>query len=86
MCSILTFMRTTIEITDKQRAALLSMAAVRGEKGFSALLREAIDQYLADKERRAERLQAALQMKGALDDREAAELAAGCVAIRSEWR
>lgn len=28
--------QTTIEITDEQRAALLSIAAARGEKGFSA--------------------------------------------------
>lgn len=35
--------RTTVELTAEQRAKLLSMAASRGEKGFSAIVREAID-------------------------------------------
>ena len=39
-------MRTTVEITDAQRAELLKLAAQRGEKGFSAVIREALDLYL----------------------------------------
>jgi predicted DNA-binding protein len=41
-------MRTTIEIPDDQRARLLELAARRGEKGFSALVREALELYLRD--------------------------------------
>lgn len=79
-------MRTTVEINDDQRAALLSIAAERGEKGFSCLVREAIDQYLAGRREQAARVEAALEVKGALDLREAEELMANCVSIRAEWR
>ena len=40
-------MRTTVEITAEQRAQLLKLAARRGEKGFSGLVREALETYLA---------------------------------------
>jgi metal-responsive CopG/Arc/MetJ family transcriptional regulator len=38
--------RTTVELTDRQRAALRKLAAERGEKGFSRLVQEAIEHYL----------------------------------------
>lgn len=79
-------MRTTIEITDEQRAALLSVAAARGEKGFSGIVREAIDLYLASGRQHAERIGAALQVRGALDAAQADALAARCAALRTEWR
>ena len=79
-------MRTTIEITDEQRAALLAIAASKGEKGFSGVVREALDQYLEGRRRNVERVAAALSTRGALDPREADELAETCSLIRSEWR
>lgn len=39
-------MRTTIELTDEQRAALLAMAARRGLRGYSSLVQEALAKYL----------------------------------------
>ena len=36
-------MRTTIEITEVQRAELLTLSADRGEEGFSGVVREALD-------------------------------------------
>jgi hypothetical protein len=41
-------MRTTIELDDVHRAALLRLAAERGEKGFSRLVGEAVEAYLAN--------------------------------------
>ena len=40
-------MRTTIEITEEQRAELLKLAAIRGHNGFSQLVQEALNEYLA---------------------------------------
>ena len=40
-------MRTTVEITPEQRAKLLELAARQGRKGFSHLVREALEAYLA---------------------------------------
>ena len=39
-------MRTTVELSDEQRAALLSLAAKRGLRGYSMLVQEALAQYL----------------------------------------
>jgi hypothetical protein len=36
-------MRTTIEMKDEHRAALLEMAAQRGLKGFSVLVEDAVE-------------------------------------------
>jgi hypothetical protein len=79
-------MRTTIEIRDDQRAALLALAARRGEKGFSAIVGEAIAAYLrnvtADEKRREE----AARVRGLLGAEEAADLEARTLRLRSEWR
>jgi hypothetical protein len=57
-------MRTTIEMRDEHRAALLEIAARRQLKGFSELVEDAIASYLkADAARRARRRQA-LALKG----------------------
>ena len=60
-------MRTTVEITPDQRARLLEIAARRGEKGFSHLVREALESYLADEDERRKR---ELKLKGDLTVRE----------------
>ena len=42
-------MRTTIELTDDHRAKLLALAARRRLRGFSALIREALERYLEER-------------------------------------
>lgn len=61
-------MRTTVEITDEQHLALTALAAKRGVRGFSVLVREAIDHYLADQ--RGEDLEAVLALRGVLSAEE----------------
>lgn len=61
-------MRTTVEITDEQHVALAALAARRGVRGFSVLVREAIDQYLA--EQSGEDLEAVLALRGVLTPEE----------------
>jgi len=41
-------MRTAIEMRPEHRARTLELAANRGEKGFSAVVAEALDFYLVD--------------------------------------
>ena len=79
-------MRTTIELTDEQRARLLKMAAERGEKGFSRLVQEAVDSYLEEASSRRDRVRAALAVLGTLDDEAADQLEARAQAVRKEWR
>jgi metal-responsive CopG/Arc/MetJ family transcriptional regulator len=78
--------RTTIELTDRQRAKLLELAAERGEKGFSRLVQEAIDRYLEENAARRERVVAALAVGGTLDDAAADALEQSVRRMRGTWR
>ncbi len=80
------FMRTTIEITEAQRAELLKIAGSRGEKGFSSVVREALDLYLRTHASRKDAVRAALGVRGALTGADGEELAAEVEAIRRNWR
>lgn len=79
-------MRTTVELKDEHRAALLELAARRGLKGFSDLVGEAVEAYLSGQARRNESLKRALRAQGTLDDAEADELRAAVAQVRSNWR
>jgi predicted DNA-binding protein len=78
-------MRTTVEIPDEQRARLLELAARRGEKGFSTLVREALELYLRDQQR-YHAVDHAIGLRGCLSADEADDLEAACACIRSQWR
>ena len=86
MHEMLASMRTTVEIPDAQRARLLELAARRGEKGFSRLVQEAVDRLLAEDDSREVRTKAALALEGSMGAKEADELLASVVRIRSTWR
>lgn len=79
-------MRTTVEITDQQRAKLLELAAERGIKGFSELVQEAIEEYLKANVARRERVTAALAALGSLSEKEARSLEGSVAAVRGRWR
>jgi hypothetical protein len=79
-------MRTTIELKDEQRAALLALAARRGMKGFSDLVGEAVDAYLREQAGMDERVQRALRARGGLNAAEADDLRARVAEARSTWR
>lgn len=74
-------MRTTIELPDEHYRALRTLAARRGTRGFSPLIREAIDLLLA-REDEAE-IDDALALAGVLADREADALEEHVRAVRS---
>jgi len=80
------FMRTTVEITDEQRSQLLKLAAQRGEKGFSSLIREALELYMRQHRARREAVAKALQVKGSFSDEEADALQASARRLREKWR
>jgi predicted transcriptional regulator len=87
-CIICIRMRTTIEITDEQRARLLELAARRGQKGFSLLVREAIEQYLAAEREieRRERMDRAVAVLGTLSEDEAERMEETRRRLRESWR
>ena len=79
-------MRTTVVITDAQRAGLLELAARRGEKGFSRLVQEAVDRLLADERAGKGRVEAALALEGSMTAEAADGLTASIARLRRSWR
>ena len=79
-------MRTTIEIRDDQRARLLELAARRGEKGFSRLVSEALDEYLQREERQGETRRQAIAARGSLTEEEGEALRREAARLREHWR
>lgn len=79
-------MRTTVEIQDSQRAELMRMAAERGEKGFSRIVQEAIEDYLEAHRSRREKVGAALACFGSFTDDQAESLRASTKRARESWR
>lgn len=79
-------MRTTIEIKQNQRAELLRMAAERGLKGFSGLVQEALDLYLAASLGRQQVCDEAVSCRGSLTAKEANELEKRTQEVRQKWR
>ena len=81
-------MRTTIEISDERLKFLRSLAAQRGEKGFSRVVEEAIDLLAAkeDADAKAERKRRALAAIGSMSDETATELHRHVRELREGWR
>ena len=79
-------MRTTVELSDEHRAKLLALAAERGARGFSELVREAIEHYLSDNAARQDRVDAALAALGSLSDEEGDDLERAVIQLRETWR
>jgi len=79
-------MRTTVEIDDVQRAELLKLAAQRGEKGFSSVIREALDLYLRQHRAKKEAVAQALKVQGTFSDEEADALELSVRQLREKWR
>jgi len=79
-------MRTTIEMNNRHRAALLKMAGERGEKGFSKLVEEALQEYLENSRRKKSMTNAALSIFGTFSGKGAEKLEKNYRFLRKSWR
>lgn len=79
-------MRTTVEMKREHRSALLALAADRGQKGFSSVLAEAIEEYLSGERARAERRKEFRSLAGSLSQEDGEELRHVVRATRENWR
>jgi len=70
----------------EHRARLLELASQRGEKGFSAVVGEALEFYLEARSRRTKAIRRALTLKGTMKTAEAEGLRARTRNIRANWR
>ena len=78
--------RTTIELKPEHRSALLALAAQRGQKGFSAVLEEALEFYLAGEAERERRRGALRALAGTLSAEDTEDLRHAARASRESWR
>jgi hypothetical protein len=79
-------MRTTVEMKPEHRSALLSLASRRGQKGFSAVLGEAIDHYLRQEGDREKRRKKALALRGSLAGESDDKMRRTARDLREHWR
>jgi hypothetical protein len=79
-------MRTTIEIKPEHRSALLALAARRGQKGFSAVVEEALELYLAGEADRERRRAVVRSLAGTLSPDDADGLRKCSRELRESWR
>jgi hypothetical protein len=77
-------MRTTVEITDEQHRALSAIAHRRGVRGFSVLVQEALDGYLANL--RTDEVDLLLGLEGVLSESDADEMRSRISDVRTAWR
>ncbi|GAB7144764.1 hypothetical protein [Mycobacterium riyadhense] len=77
-------MRTTVEITDEQHRALSAIAQRRGVRGFSTLVQEALDGYLANLN--TDEVDLLLGLEGTLTESEAQEVSTRIDDARTTWR
>jgi metal-responsive CopG/Arc/MetJ family transcriptional regulator len=70
----------------QHRSALLALAARRGEKGFSSVLAEAIEEYLNEERTRVQRRKEVLSLAGSLSADEAKSLRRTATSLRENWR
>jgi hypothetical protein len=79
-------MRTTVEIKPEHRSALLALASRRGHKGFSEVLAEAIEGFLAGEIERERRRKTLLSLAGSLSKKDGEELLRTATEQRQSWR
>lgn len=77
-------MRTTVEITERQHRALSALAQKRGVRGFSTLVQEALDAYLASID--PDEIEALLSLEGAFTDTDAEVATRAIGELRGTWR
>ncbi|NPV78709.1 MAG: ribbon-helix-helix protein, CopG family [Firmicutes bacterium] len=75
-------MRTTIDIDNELRAKLLALAARAGLRGYSEIVRQAIEEYIARHESRQDDLEEVLNLRGSLSNEEAK---AATEAVKEFW-
>ena len=79
-------MRTTIEISDRHRSILLSLAAQKGLRGYSGIIQEALDYYIEHQTRSADAKRDILKMKGSWKAEEIKKIRSKLTELRENWK
>jgi metal-responsive CopG/Arc/MetJ family transcriptional regulator len=79
-------MRTTIDISEDHRLALNQISQMRGYRGYSKIIQEAIDYFIAHNPfDRRERIRL-LRLKGAWKQDQSKETRARLSEVRNNWK
>jgi len=78
-------MRTTIEISDRHRSILLSLAAQRGVRGYSEIIQEALDLYIATQVKETDLKEKVLAMQGSWQKEETEQTRSNLLKLREQW-
>jgi len=78
-------MRTTIEISDRHRSILLSLAAQKGLRGYSELIQEALEQYIAGQVKESNAKEEVLAMQGSWQQEETEQTRSRLAELREKW-
>ncbi len=78
-------MRTTIEISDRQRSVLVALSAQRGLRGYSELIEEAVDKYIEAQAKDPEIKEKVLSLQGSWKKGEAEQVKARLLELREKW-
>ena len=79
-------MRTTIEISNKHRSILLSLAAKKGVRDYSRIIEEALDYYISHRIKATEAKRDVLKMKGSWKVEETKEIRSNLTELRENWK
>lgn len=79
-------MRTTVEITDDQRTEIARIASIRGFKGYSQIIQEALQEYIEREHSGHEVIEAALKLQGSLSTRDGDVMEKARLHLRGTWR
>ena len=79
-------MRTTIEISDKHRGILLSLAAQKGLRGYSSIIQEALDYYIVHQIKVAGAKRDIIKMKGSWKAEETNRIRYKLTELRENWK
>jgi len=79
-------MRATVELPDNLRAAVMAVAARKGYRGYSRVIVEALEFYLAEKEAKESGLQALLDLRGTWSSRDASRSRERIAEARANWK
>lgn len=79
-------MRTTIELPDHLISVLHALAVKKGYRGYSKVIKDALNFYLKENERRETSKNKVLRMRGSWSEAEAEEIRTRLEEIRKNWK
>jgi hypothetical protein len=79
-------MGAAVELPDHLRAAVMAVAARKGHRGYSRVIVEAVEFYLAEKEAKESGLQDLLDLRGSWSSRQAASARTEISRQRKSWK